>query len=159
MLDFNFVCVLLFFAKEGDRTKFKFLRDRASKEKRSKGGVVRKSMDMEGGERGKERIGKKKKAYHAKHGSHGGRGKVGPELGSNASAVSVDPSNLSPDDTITGPVDSAQSTVDVGNTFAEVELGLLLGFDIFELEKAGVVPLHALTTLESDEAGTDVKPL
>ena len=66
--------------------------------------------------------------------------------------------DATPDDTVPGAVDFAESAVDVSHTLSKVETGVLSGLDLLQLQQRCVGPLRALATLESKEAGTNVKP-
>ena len=66
-------------------------------------------------------------------------------------------SNATPDHTKLGTVDFTGTTVDIGNTLAEVELSILGGLDTLELDERNVRVLGALGTFETEDAALAVQ--
>lgn len=79
------------------------------------------------------------------------------ELGTNNTRVTVGTGDATPDDADLGTTDLLGGLVDVGDTFAEVELGLVRLLDTLNLDERGVAPSDALRALVAHDPSLDVK--
>jgi hypothetical protein len=82
--------------------------------------------------------------HDADSGSHGTRGKVGAELGTDGSRVSVGSGEAAPDDTVVAALLLGAGSVDVGNALAQVPINILTSIDTLDLDEGGVGLLVAL---------------
>lgn len=77
------------------------------------------------------------------------RGEVASEFRFDHTRISMGTSYSAPNNSNFGTFDGLLCSVNVGNPFAKIELGFLRGADTFNLNKRGVGPTVALSTLVS----------
>lgn len=85
------------------------------------------------------------------------RGDVVGELGTNDTRVTVRAGDAAPDDADLGATNLLGGLVDVSDTLAEVELGLLGLLDTLDLDEGGVALGNALRALVAHDPSLDVK--
>lgn len=95
--------------------------------------------------------------HDADTGSESLRRDVVRELGTNDTRVTVRAGDASPDDTDLGATDLLGGLVDVSDTLAEVELGLVGLLDTLDLDEGSVALGHALRALVTHDPTLDVK--
>ena len=109
--------------------------------------------------RARNDVGQKQgKTHNSEERAHGGGGQVAAELGADNTAVSVGAGDPAPDNAVLGAVNLTEGLVNVCHTLSEVEAGVMGGLDLLQPQQGGVSPLGALSTLETEEAGANVKP-
>ena len=96
--------------------------------------------------------------HHTDHLGDSAGGKVVGELGTDDTAVAVGAGDLAPDDSaLLAALVSLLGLVDVSDTLADVESGVLLGLDTLDSEEGGAHVLVSLASLVAEEDGASVK--
>ena len=96
--------------------------------------------------------------HHTDHLGDSAGGKVVGELGTDDTAVAVGAGDLAPDDSaLLAALVSLLGLVDVSDTLADVESGVLLGLDTLDSEEGGAHVLVSLASLVAEEDSASVK--
>ena len=96
--------------------------------------------------------------HHTDHLGDGAGGEVVSELCADNAGVAVGTGDLAPEDSllVAGLV-SLLGPVDVSDTLADVELGVLPGLDTLDSEEGGACVLVSLASLVAEEDSTSVE--